>query len=157
MGSGYLVASSLRWALVLLAATAVLCAAVEIATFGQAAGVGSLWLADLYPAAGLVYVATGVVAWWRRPSNRLGAIMVFTGLSILIGSLGSFGEPVLSAVGVVLATLPLAAVVQLTLAFPSGRLRSSAARWTVAAGYVTCLVFQIPLTFSVTLLDDERA
>jgi signal transduction histidine kinase len=146
MGSGYLVASSLRWALMLLVATAVLGGALEIGAFGQAAGVGPLLVVDLYPVAGLVYVGTGAVAWWRRPSNRLGTIMVFAGLTILLVSLalGAFDDA-LSAVGLVLQTLPLAAVVHLILAFPSGRLRSSAARLTVAAGYVTCLVFQIPL------------
>jgi signal transduction histidine kinase len=126
--------------------------AVEIAPLGNTARISPLWLADLYPAAGLVYVMAGVVAWWRRPSNRLGTIMVFTGLSILIGTLVNFDDPALSTVGVVLATLPLAAVLHLVLAFPSGRLRSSVARWTVAAGYVTSLVFQIPL-----YLFDPRA
>jgi signal transduction histidine kinase len=129
----------------MLSAAAVLCGAAEIATLGHTPGVSPLWLYDLYPAAGLVYVAAGVVAWWRRPSNRLGTIMVFAGLTILVVNVGVFNVPTLSAVGVVLATLPLAVVVHLVLAFPSGRLRSSVARWTVASGYVACLVFEIPL------------
>jgi signal transduction histidine kinase len=130
---------------VLLTATAALCGAVEITTLGHTAGIGPLWVADLFPVAGLVYVTMGVLAWWRRPSNRLGTIMVFAGMTIFLATLASFAEPVLSATGVVLATLVLAAVFHLILAFPSGRLRSSVALWTVVAGYVVSLVFQIPL------------
>lgn len=144
--SRYLAASSLRWALVFVAATAALVGAIEIATFNShSAGIGPLWAADLFPVAGAVYVVAGAAAWWRRPSNRLGAIMVFGGLTILLCALSAFDEPVLASVGIVLATLPLAVVVHVVLAFPSGELRSSVARWTVVSVYLTTLVLQIPL------------
>jgi signal transduction histidine kinase len=140
-----LAARSLRWALVMLTVAAVLFGAVEIAELAYLPGNDPLWVFVLYPAAGLVYVVAGVVAWWRRPSNRLGTIMVFAGLVILVVNLGAFDVPVLAAVGLVLAVLPLAVVVHLVLAFPSGRLRSPLARWTVASGYVVSLVFEVPL------------
>jgi signal transduction histidine kinase len=130
---------------VLLTAIAVLGGTGEIVTLGHTAGAGPLSVVDLFPVAGLIYVLAGVVAWWRRPSNRLGTIMVWTGLTIFIATMASFDDPVLSSVGVVLATLPLAAVVHLVLAFPSGRLRPFVARWAVAAAYVTSLILQIPL------------
>jgi signal transduction histidine kinase len=106
--------------------------------------VGPLWLAELFPAAGIVYVTAGVVAWYR-PSNRLAAIMVVGGLTIFLSTLDRFTEPVLAAIGIVLQTLILAVVVHLLLAFPSGRLRSRVAFFTVVGAYVDALVLQLPL------------
>lgn len=141
-----LAAGSLRWALLLIAVMAVLVGGVQMAVFAPGGpNVGPVWQAELFPAAGIVYVTAGVVAWWRRPSNRLGAIMVAGGLSIFISTLNSFSEPVLAAIGIVLQTLILALVGHLLLAFPSGRLRSRVAFLTVIGAYVNALILQIPL------------
>lgn len=104
------------------------------------------WESALAPAAaGLVYAAAGLLAWWRRPSNRLGVILVAGAAVWLATGLGNAALPGLAAVGVVVATVPLGVVVHLVLAFPSGRLRSPTARWTVVVGYGVCLVLQVPL------------
>ncbi len=142
------VAGSVGPALVLLAGAAALIGGVEIALFAQgpfAPGSGPLWALDLYTVTGLVYVAAGLVAWWRRPSNRLGAIMVFGGWTILAAALADVEVPVVAAAVAVLATLPLAVVVHLLLAFPSGWLGSRVSRWTVASAYFVSLVLQVPL------------
>lgn len=99
----------------------------------------------LYTAVCWLWVVTGVFAWWRRPSNGMGALMVWggTALNLAVGS-GSATTGI-AAVGVVLATVPLAVMVHLLHAFPSGRVRGRASVVTVAAGYVVCLVLQIPL------------
>ena len=138
-----LAASSLGLALLLLGGAAALAGAMQIGIFIHS-GVGPWWAVVCYPVCGLVYVAAGLVAWWLRSSNRLGAIMVFGGLSWLAASLINAGDTVLTAAGTVLATVPLAVVVQLLLAFPSGRLRSPLAAWTVGFGYVISLVLQVP-------------
>lgn len=138
------VAEPLGLVLVLLAGALVLTAGVELALLAQDAA-GPLWVSALYPATGLTYAAAGLVALWRRPSNRLGAIMVFGGLSWLGAALAGSDIPALASAAVVLATLPLAVVVHLLLAFPSGRLRSPVACWTVAYGYFVSLVLQVPL------------
>jgi signal transduction histidine kinase len=138
------VAGSLGAALTAVAAAAALTGAIEFALY-PSSGAGPAWLLDLFTVGGLVYVAAGLVAWWRRPSNRLGAIMAGGGLSWLAVALANTGVSVLVATGLVLATLPLAVVMQLLLAFPTGRLRTPAARWAVAAGYVTAVVLQVPL------------
>jgi signal transduction histidine kinase len=52
--------------------------------------------------------------------------------------------PALETVGLVLATVPLAVVVHLVLAFPSGRLRDGLARATVLAAYFVSVVLQAP-------------
>ena len=141
-----LAAGSLRWALVLLVVFAVLVAGTQIAVLAPGGpNVGTVWVIELLPVAGLVYVMAGVVAWWRRPSNRLGTILLVGGLSMFLSALESFSEPALVAVGIVLQTVILGVVVHLLLAFPSGRVRSRVALFTVIAGYFVCVVLQIPL------------
>ncbi len=104
-----------------------------------------MWVLDLFTVTGLVYAAAGLVAWWRRPSNGLGVIIVGGALSWLWVAMANTGLAVLAAAGLVLAKLPLAVVVHMLLAFPSGRLQTTAARWTTAAGYVAAVVLEVPL------------
>lgn len=109
-----------------------------------------VWVLDLFPEAGIAYMTCGLVAWWRRPSNRLGMIIVFGGWSWFIVALANIDAPALIGIGLALATLPLAVAVHILLAFPSGQLRSRLSRWTVAFGYFVALFLQIPLyLFSV--------
>lgn len=99
----------------------------------------------LYTAVCWMWVVTGVFAWWRRPSNGMGALMVWGGIALnLAAASGSSSIPVMT-VGAVFATSPLAVMVHLLHAFPSGRVRGRASRLTVIAGYVVCFVLQIPL------------
>ena len=35
-------------------------------------------------AVGIAFLVAGLVAWWRRPANRLGALMVATGFAVLM-------------------------------------------------------------------------
>ena len=92
-----------------------------------------------------IYLTAGIVAWLRRPSNRLGAIMVAGALAWLAAGFANTATPALIAGGLILATLPLAVVFHLLHAFPSGRLLGTASRVTVAVGYAICLVLQAPL------------
>src|SRR3712207_5437773 len=78
--------------------------------------------------------------------------MVIGALSWFVVALASTATPVLVAVGVVLATTPLAVVVWLLHAFPSGRLRSRTSRLTVVGGFVVSFVLQVPV-----YLFDPRA
>ena len=90
-----------------------------------------------------LYVAAGCLAWWRRPSNAMGALIVWGGVSLLFSLAGAFAA--LASFGAITATLILAVMVHLLHAFPSGRVREPAARITVLAGYFVCLALQIPL------------
>src|SRR5690349_3701706 len=85
------------------------------------------------------FTVTGLVAWHRRPHNRTGRLMV--GAALALWAAGRQGDQieVLSAVGVLLDSLPLAVMVHLLLAFPSGRLVDRAAGITVAVGYLVAL------------------
>ena len=133
-----------RAVLVLSLAAILLLTWVEITLIahGHAA---SQWPAMLVPTTGLVYTLAGAVAWSRRPSNQLGPIMTMGSLLWLLVGMANTEVAGLAAVGIVLASSPLAVVVHLLHAFPSGRVRSVLSRWTVAAGYGVCLVLNVPL------------
>jgi signal transduction histidine kinase len=136
---------SLRLALAQIIVAALLVGGIQMACVFSTTLPGPIWARALYVATGWVYIAAGVLAWSRRPSNRLGFLIVSGGLALLAGGLDVVGPPVLAAVSQVLATLCLAVLVHVLHAFPSGRLRSRASRVTVSAGYFVCLVLQIPL------------
>ena len=92
-----------------------------------------------------IYVVAGIIAWQRRPSNAMGGLMIWTGAAVLVGGIGSTGVPLLQALGTILATFALAAVIHLVLAFPTGRLETAPTRVTVWSAYFVSLVMQIPL------------
>jgi len=107
------------------------------------------WLAAIVPAVALVYATTGLAAWVRRPSSRLGFLIV-TGAGVwLLAGLINVDAPLLASVGFVTQTLPLGVIVLLLLAFPTGRLHHRAGRVVVAAGYAVFLLLQVPQTCSL--------
>jgi len=129
-------------ALLLLGVGGVVIAAVEIALFWPLEG--PVWLYSLFSLTGLVYLAAGLAAWWRRPSNHIGAIIVLSGGVWLAAALVNTDVTVLVAVGLSLATVPLAVAVWLLHAFPSGRLRSTVSVATVVAAFVVTLGLRAP-------------
>jgi hypothetical protein len=117
---------------------------VEVVLFIEGP-VRPLWVVLLFPADALLYIGVGLLAWTRRPSNRMGALLVVGGFVACISGLPNTGIPALIAVGLVIATVPLAIVVHLLHAFPSGRLRGRASRLTVLAAYFVVFVLQAPV------------
>ncbi|PRZ41207.1 signal transduction histidine kinase [Antricoccus suffuscus] len=109
-------------------------------------GSGDVWWAHvLFAAVFWVYVAAGILAWLRRPSNRIGALLVFGGFMVFAASLANTDIPGIAAFGTVCATAVFAVTIHLLLAFPAGRLRTRASRATVVAAYVVSFVLQAPL------------
>lgn len=94
---------------------------------------------------GVVYLGAGLLAWRRRPGNRMGVLITSGGLVYLIVSLANAEVAGLVAIGQIFATVPLALIVHMLLAFPSGRLRGGRVRAIVLLGYVVSLVLQLPL------------
>jgi signal transduction histidine kinase len=91
----------------------------------------------------LAYVFAGLVAWWRRPSNRLGPLMIAAGFGVFGSSLTAANLALPYTIGI---TFDLAAGVlflHVFLAFPSGRLNSRLERALVGAGYFTALGVQL--------------
>jgi signal transduction histidine kinase len=78
------------------------------------------------------FLVTGLLAWSRRPSNRMGRSMVAIGLSLLLIPFAGPPLLVLYPVGLVGFTVANALIGYLILAFPSGALRSNAARALIA-------------------------
>jgi signal transduction histidine kinase len=87
-------------------------------------------------AVGEVFIAVGLYAWWRRPSNLIGPLMVGTGFSWLMVDVAYYGGPTVFTLGSVLGALYYATAVHLLLAFPSGRLETPAAKLAALSGYL---------------------
>jgi signal transduction histidine kinase len=136
------IARAFGGALILLGMGGVVIAAGEIALFWPLEG--PIWLYSLFSLTGLVYLAAGLAAWWRRPSNHIGAIIVLSGGVWLAAALVNTNVTPLVAVGLILATVPLAVAVWLLHAFPSGRLRSAVSVATVVAAFVVTLGLRTP-------------
>ncbi|SEQ33504.1 sensor histidine kinase [Microlunatus flavus] len=112
-----------------------------------AADAPGLAVADWLPLLGMtaLYAVTGLVAWRRRPHNRIGVLMLVAALSVWVSVLGALPDRALSMIGLVCSTLPLALTLHLLMAFPSGRVQRGVDRVVVGAGYVASTVLQVPL------------
>ncbi|MBV9915136.1 MAG: hypothetical protein JO153_01435 [Solirubrobacterales bacterium] len=95
-------------------------------------------------ATGWVFIASGLVAWWRRPDSRVGALMYATGLAWFVGRLGYSDDAWLYTLSCVFGSVFAATAVHLLLAFPSGRLPGRFERALVTAGYAVTTVATIP-------------
>src|SRR5215213_7623149 len=100
---------------------------------------------------GLAFVSSGLVARVRRPENRTGSLMILVGLSWFGGALQASDASLPYTLGYAGGTLIGAILIQLMLAFPSGRLLTRGERWVTAAMYAVALVLQ-----PVWLLFDAR-
>lgn len=130
-----------------LAGSLLLGAALEQVLLVAETGTGPLWATSLFPVMSLAYGAAGLLAWSRRPSNRVGAVLVLAAWFWLLAGLANTGVTPLVAVGFACSTLVFAVLVHLVLVYPTGRTTSGWARVVIALAYVTCTVFEIPLYF----------
>ncbi len=101
---------------------------------------------------GWSFTGTGLLAWWRRPGNRTGALMTAAGFAWFASGLGSADDDVLYTAGITLDALFPVIAGHLVLAFPTGRLETRAERIIIAAGYVSATLLQVP-----SLLFEERS
>jgi signal transduction histidine kinase len=102
---------------------------------------------------GWTFVLAGLAAWLRRPANRLGPLLAATGLAYLARQLRYSDDELLFTCFFLLGDLSYALAGHTILAYPSGQVNGRPARWLVAAGYTTVVVF--PLT--VLLLHGGRS
>jgi signal transduction histidine kinase len=87
------------------------------------------------PLVGWVYIGAGLVAWQRRPDNRVGHLLTAAGFAIFISVLNMVDVPVLFALGFSLRRLAAAILMHLIISYPSGRLTSRLERFVVTVGY----------------------
>lgn len=91
-----------------------------------------------------VYLVAGLIAWRRRPHNGVGALLIWTGLTMWLVAIGNTTVPAFQALLPMFSLLIVAAPAHLLLAFPTGRLGSKTARALVAGLYVATVVLQVP-------------
>jgi signal transduction histidine kinase len=91
------------------------------------------------------FIGVGLFAWWRRPDNRVGLLMVLTGWAWLAGALAWTEAPLLFTAGALLGNLFVACAIHLLLAFPSGRLESGRDRAGVAITYAVATAGMLPV------------
>ncbi len=93
---------------------------------------------------GWSFVGTGLFAWWRRPANGSGALMVAAGFAWFATSLSASDDDLLFTIGIALDALFPGIIGHLLLVFPAGRAQTRAERACVAAIYVVVTVLQVP-------------
>jgi signal transduction histidine kinase len=72
---------------------------------------------------GAAWIGTGIYAWWRRPANRTGALMTWTGFAWLLNAFTAADAPAVFTLSVLGANLYLAAFAHLLVAYPEGTAR----------------------------------
>jgi signal transduction histidine kinase len=132
---------SLARALVMLALLGLLLgliAVAVIATSGHTPDRGVS--APLTVAIGWAWVYTGLYAWWRRPENRVGALMALIGFAFLLTSLTAADPPAVFTFAILIGSLYLAAAGHLLLAYPDGRLKGRGQARFVAGAYALAVL-----------------
>lgn len=92
----------------------------------------------------VLYFASGLVALWRQPHNPFGSLLVLTGLVHWCSGMLTVPVLGLSVIGSLTKSLPLALTIHVILAFPTGRLPTRRARFTVVLAYLTSTVLELP-------------
>ena len=95
-----------------------------------------MWSVVLFTVDFWIWTAAGLGAWWRRPENFTGPLIVLGGVALFLSGFSNLDVPVLEAISSVFGTTVLGVTVHLLHAFPSGRLRGWFSISTVILGYV---------------------
>jgi signal transduction histidine kinase len=91
------------------------------------------------------WIGTGLYAWWRRPENRFGALMTWTGFAWLINAFTAADDPAVFTIAVLLSNVYVAAFVHLLVAYPDGKVTIRGRKRLVAAGYALSVVGPLPM------------
>ena len=89
------------------------------------------------------FLFSGLVAWSRRPRNRMGPLMVATGFALLLRQLRYSHDAALFTVFFLLGELAYGLIAHVTLAYPSGRLTDRIERRFVKTAYAVAIVFPL--------------
>lgn len=92
-----------------------------------------------------IYFVAGLIAWRRRPHNRVGGLLIWTGLTMWFVAIGNTTIAAFQALLPTLSLMIVASASHLLLAFPTGRLTSAAVRALTVGLYVATVVLQVPL------------
>jgi len=121
----------------------------------------ALWI-ELDLVIGTGFAAVGLFAWYRRPDNRIGALMVATAFAWYLLVASNTDPSLLFTVGNLLNNLFVATAIHLLLAFPSGRLETAVDRVLVGVAYTATtigwfpvMLFMDPVAFGCTNCPDN--
>jgi signal transduction histidine kinase len=108
------------------------------------------WIPDL--AVGWSLIGCGLVASRRRPESHSGPLMAATGFTWFLGNFASVGVAAVAWAAAHLVYLHRGPLVQLVLAYPSGRPGSRLVRGAVAVGYAAAIIAPIWRSEAATIL-----
>jgi signal transduction histidine kinase len=91
------------------------------------------------------FALAGLVAWSRRPENRLGPLMTAAGFALLARQLRYSHDALAFTVFFLLGDLGYVLVGHSTLAYPAGRVGDRLERALVRAGYVVAVAFPLAI------------
>ena len=102
-----------------------------------------LWIA-LTLVIGFGFAGVGLFAWYRRPDNPVGVLMVATAFAWYLAMLERTDAPLLFSLGILLENLFVVTAIHLVFAFPAGRLEK-VDRWILGVGYLVVTVGFLPM------------
>src|SRR5206468_1080467 len=73
---------------------------------------------------GWSFIASGLVAWTRRPENHTGRLLVAAGFTFSTGALFDSNHSLPFTIAILLAPVPVVVLVHLLVAYPTGQLRT---------------------------------
>jgi signal transduction histidine kinase len=99
--------------------------------------------ASLYCLIVVPYILGGALAWWRRPDNRFGPLMIVAGYAAFISNLLWTNAPLAVTIGQVFDVVPIVIYLHVYLAYPNGRLETLPERALVVTGYLLATILQV--------------
>jgi signal transduction histidine kinase len=108
------------------------------------------WIPDL--AVGWTLIGCGLIASRRRPESRTGPLMAATGFTWFLGNFAQVGVAAVAWVATHMVNLHRGPLVQLVLAYPSGRPGSRLVRAAVTVGYAAAIITPIWRSEAATIL-----
>jgi signal transduction histidine kinase len=100
----------------------------------------------LGPFIGWSFIGVGLYAWWRRPDNRVGALMTAVGFAFALSALFEANAPLPYTIGVVFGSFYVAVMIHMLLAFPTGRLEGRWPRWLTGSAYVLSIAVPVGIS-----------
>jgi signal transduction histidine kinase len=100
------------------------------------------------------FLGAGLIAWARRPGNRLGPLLTAAGFALLARQFRYSHDQLAFTVFFALSELSYGLAAHSVLAYPSGHVRGRAEQWLVRVGYASVLLF--PLAILLVYEGAER-
>ena len=101
------------------------------------------------PLIGWTFMGAGLLAWWRRPDNRVGSLMTMIGFAWFGAAMTVSETPAIFVAGLLVEPLQFILLIHLLLAFPGGRLEGALARGLATTAYFVGVVMQVPVVMTL--------